>query len=332
MRRGSSPRASTAPAVRHAENWQGSKPMEMTQLREALRARMDELAPYLYPLGRRNGGEWCIGDETGSPGKSFQIRMTGPKAGVHKDFAGGESGGGPIDLWMRARGLDFKTACTEAAAWLGVSPIGNVANSCSRKRQKVEKVPPVDFRELFPEGVFSRFTEASGDLATNHWLSERIASGRGWKVQTILGLAWDCSLGWFEGKTAFRYPPDRAKLRWTEKNGKRGFMWLGGGPLSLWRVHKLMLTTTRRVFVCEGETDCISLIDAGAERDGKTAVVAQPSCDTFKSEWARLFIGKEVIVCLDNDDPGRRGTAKTVELIRPYARSVSVLDWREVKL
>jgi hypothetical protein len=47
----------------------------------------------------------------------------------------------------------------------------------------------------------------------------------------------------------------------------------------LWRGSIINIGTT--VYLCEGETDEISLIDAGLESDGRTVAVALPSASTF---------------------------------------------------
>jgi hypothetical protein len=48
-----------------------------------------------------------------------------------------------------------------------------------------------------------------------------------------------------------------------------------------------------------GETDTISLIDAGIEADGHSLAVGLPSASTFNQEWAQLFKGKDVVLALD---------------------------------
>src|SRR5436309_16006147 len=88
--------------------------------KELLRERVAELAPYLFPNGKREGNHWCVGDVTGAPGKSFKICIAGEKAGLWGDFAdSGKHSRSLLDLWMHARDTDFKTAPCEAAEWLG---------------------------------------------------------------------------------------------------------------------------------------------------------------------------------------------------------------------
>ena len=96
------------------------------RIKELLRERVAELAPYLFPNGKREGNHWCVGSINGEAGRSFKICIAGPKAGLSGDFAGsGRHSRSLLDLWMAARNCDFKTALREAAEWLGVSLNGN---------------------------------------------------------------------------------------------------------------------------------------------------------------------------------------------------------------
>lgn len=165
----------------------------------------------------------------------------------------------------------------------------------------------------------------SETLATDQALCERWAKARGWKPETIRALALEAALGWHEGKAAFLYETC-AKLRWRVGEQKRT-LWLYGGAPSLWRGFLLSLKRCQRVYVTEGESDAISLVDAGVETGG-AYVVALPSATTFKPEWAQLFAGKETVLCLDDDDAGQKATARTASALQGHARSVSTLNWK----
>lgn len=96
--------------------------IDAKEINGLLRARVEEVATYLFPNGKREGIHWCIGDITGTPGKSFKICVAGPKAGLWGDFAeSGKHSRNLLDLWMLARNVDFKTAFRQAAQWLGQS-------------------------------------------------------------------------------------------------------------------------------------------------------------------------------------------------------------------
>jgi hypothetical protein len=71
---------------------------DAVQVKELLRERVEGLAAYLYPNGRRESHHWCVGDITGTPGKSFKICITGEKAGLWGDFA--ESGSIVAVCWI----------------------------------------------------------------------------------------------------------------------------------------------------------------------------------------------------------------------------------------
>ena len=153
-------------------------------------------------------------------------------------------------------------------------------------------------------------------------LCERIARSRNWRAETIVDLAHEPSLGWDAGKLAFLYESG-VKLRWRE-NGERVIRWAFGRPW-LWRGGFLWGRST--IYICEGETDAISLIDAGIESDGMTLVVAIPSATTFNEEWAGLFKGKNVILALDGDKAGIDATAKIAALLRPVVSSLGQVNW-----
>lgn len=110
------------------------------EVKEALLERIEELAPYLFPHGRRAGTHWCIGDITGAPGDSFKICIVGSNAGLWGDFASGEKHSRSLlNLWMHARQINFAAALAEAKAWLGQSflqPVRKTQPVSPRERQK----------------------------------------------------------------------------------------------------------------------------------------------------------------------------------------------------
>jgi len=157
-------------------------------------------------------------------------------------------------------------------------------------------------------------------------LRERCAAKRGWKPDTLRQLALEGYLGWHHGKIAFIYDTG-VKLRWRE-NGERIIRWAFGTPW-IWRGAYLNFAET--VFLCEGETDAITLIDAGIEREEKTLAVALPSATTFNPEWAQLFRAKDVVLVFDGDQAGETATARVTGFLRPAARSLSHLDWEGLR-
>ena len=93
---------------------------DVERVKQRLRERVADLAPYLFPNGHREAAHWCVGNIEGEPGKSFKICIAGEKAGLWGDFANSmKHSRSLLDLWMQARNVDFKTALHEAADWVG---------------------------------------------------------------------------------------------------------------------------------------------------------------------------------------------------------------------
>jgi Toprim domain-containing protein len=157
-------------------------------------------------------------------------------------------------------------------------------------------------------------------------LRERCARARGWNPATLRELALEGYLGWHHGKLAFIYDTG-VKLRWREKS-ERIIEWAFGKPW-LWRGS--YLNWGQKVYLCEGETDAITLIDAGFEREEKTLIAALPSATTFNPEWAQLFRAKDVVLVFDGDQPGNAATARVVGFLRLVVRSLSHLDWEGLR-
>jgi hypothetical protein len=167
-------------------------------------------------------------------------------------------------------------------------------------------------------------------LAEDPWLCQRIAHARGWQPRTIMDAATDGVLGWseglagqHEGALAFLYPTG-IKQRW-ERNGERVIRWICGKPASLWRA-PVISPETALVYLTEGETDALSLLDAGLEAQPKSTVAAIPSAGVVPWGLADFLAGRHVILCFDLDAAGRAATEKVTAAI---AHSVASLKaWR----
>lgn len=90
------------------------------------------------------------------------------------------------------------------------------------------------------------------------------------------------------------------------------------------------VTGRGEIFVTEGETDALA-VRAALEvwldiwlhtspddypvADDLPAVVAKPDAGTFREAWARLLVGKNVTLVIDDDEAGRKGAAATAEIL-----------------
>lgn len=93
----------------------------------------------------------------------------------------------------------------------------------------------------------------------------------------------------------------------------------GHGQMRLWPLESL--SGEGPIIVCEGETDCLSILHQGAR-----AVTSTGGAGGWRQEWGALFRGQDVVIAFDGDDPGRRGAEKVCASLADHAASVTVLE------
>ena len=108
--------------------------MDMATIAAMLADRIASLCAELLPAGTREGAEWRIGSVAGEPGRSMAVHLSGPKAGVWKDWAA-DIGGDALDLVAQVlfRG-DKVQAVRWSRAWLGLDK-ADPASFEQRRRQ-----------------------------------------------------------------------------------------------------------------------------------------------------------------------------------------------------
>lgn len=89
-----------------------------------------------------------------------------------------------------------------------------------------------------------------------------------------------------------------------------------GATSSLYGSEKISLFD--RVIICEGEFDSLIL-----EAQGLTGVCSTGGAGTFRAEWFDLMVGKELYICFDNDDAGRKGIERVTRM-RPDIKMVTL--------
>ena len=238
------------------------------------------------------------------------------------------TGGDAIALWQRERGGTAGEALRAVAAWSGIAPTPNGATH--QHTRTVEADSPSPSKSHAPAPMTrEQFAEAhamSRRLAGNDDLCERIAKARNWQAKTLRDMALDGALGWLDedgGKLAFIYETG-IKVRW-KKGGERIIRFHTGNAAQLWRGW-MILKTTRKVYVTEGETDAITLIDAGAEMESDCLVVALPSSSTLPPDMVATLAGRDIVLCLDQDNAGLEATKKMEALLSGKVRTLK--RWR----
>jgi hypothetical protein len=176
--------------------------IDTDRLRESQRTRTEGLCRHYFPLGKKNGGEWKIGDITGAPGDSLGIQLTGPKAGLWHDRATGQ-GGDFIELLRANRNLTFQEAVEEVERALGVSlrmdslPGMRSAPAVSPIPSPVVPVIPawtgLPYHMTPKES--RRCYAAAKALGDSPGKIQSIAEWRFLKSETVWSLVLDCALG-----------------------------------------------------------------------------------------------------------------------------------------
>lgn len=107
------------------------------------------------------------------------------------------------------------------------------------------------------------------------------------------------------------------------------FVWACGRPTEPWRYSLAARRKgTTRFIITEGESDLIALVEAGRGMlapHSTEAIVASPGT-SFRSEWASLFSGLEVIVAFDADEAGRSWARKVADLIARHTPNVKIFN------
>jgi len=258
-------------------------------------------------------------------------------------------GGDAVALWQRERGGGVGEAIKAAAAWAGMSDDGAAKSRSWSKRaaaipreRRTQRYDPRLEAEAMPvapvqaktgedprmtDAEFAEAHQAASLLAGDRELCGAIAEHRGWKEETVFRLALEGSLGWSVGwpgmhttALVFVYYGG-IKHRWV-RDGKRMIRWYCGGPRTFWREAEFF--DQKEIFITEGETDAITMINAGIEESRQTLVVALPNAGAVPWNLVEFVRGREVTLSLDNDDAGRAARDKMIALIQPVVSQLKI--------
>jgi hypothetical protein len=75
------------------------------------------------------------------------------------------------------------------------------------------------------------------------------------------------------------------------------------------------------IFITEGEMDAMVL-----NQMGFTALSGSAGAGTWKKEWSQYFSDKEVIICYDSDEPGRKGAGKLITTLGRQVKKIKSID------
>ena len=112
------------------------------------------------------------------------------------------------------------------------------------------------------------------------------------------------------------------EFRQRRPDGRGGSVWgLRGVERVPYRLPELLgAVADRLVFIPEGEKDADNLVKLGL-----VATCNSEGAGKWRPHFARYFVGRDVVILPDNDDPGRKHAASVTSNLAPVARTVRVL-------
>lgn len=263
------------------------------ELSKRLAQQADNFARFLFPLGKKSGNEWCVGNLQGESGSSLKINLKGTKAGVWCDFATGQSGD-LIDLWAHKEGVSILEAMKGVKAYLGIKDV-----SFHPERKKNYVVPKKqDFsKPIQTSKVFQYLTQERG-LTQATLEAFNIGDGGD---QIIFPYIRD-------GKVI-----NTKYLKLERTNGKKEIRTEKDCEPCLFGWQTIP-KNAREITICEGEIDAMSLYQYGIP----ALSVPFGAGSGSKNEWIendfeRLSIFDVIYVCMDDDEAGHDARKSIVQ-------------------
>ena len=238
-----------------------------------------------------------------------------------------------VAQWLGRAGT-FPEAVSDVAAVLGVTlPQGHAQGQPrapqAPPRPAPQPAPPFTLNEADREKIHAARLAFCDAFHGGNPIVDEIAASLGLTRETLRVAAWgSCGLGLSAGSygkptwLCYCYPQG-LKWRNPDPTAKPRFEWLAGRALTPWRWEWACKPGVATVFLTEGESDTLALIESGIEADGTAAAVASPGT-SFPAAWAPLFAGKRVTLCFDRDEPGQAAAVKVSAMLRPFAAVVSI--------
>ena len=289
------------------------------------------LVPAWLPRGHQEGNEWIALNPTRhdtGPG-SFKVNLS---TGVWSDFATGDKGADPIDLYAHLYRVSLLKAATELSDILGVPPVSNVASlhapslcvpHSSLWRAQAAASP--EQSQLDPE-TFPERTQPDGE-------------GR-----PTFKIAGDEGPPAFSEKRRQIYKSGTTPIKIKGIREKGAHIWyrVSDGSVTGWQLRKPVgfrevpyfgsldpNDPERRdelLFWPEGEKDTDSVTARGA-----LALTFGGTGDGLPAGCEEYFRGRHVVILADNDAPGREHATKKADLAATVAASVKVVHFTELE-
>jgi len=301
--------------------------IDFRRIAQALADRAEDVCQHLWPNGKRDGTNWCVGDVHGSAPTnhgSFRVCLSGSKAGVCKDFSTDEKAFDLLDGWAKSRGISVSKAAHEAAAYLGFSvghppvPASPKPKSTPKKAARLKRFNPEHNQRLRKrlwdnaaalEYLRGRGLEDSTIEEFRLGLSTPYTTTDGVVRQDALTYPVRLRDGTFASKYGYYTVPGVTQDP-IDQNG-----WMKGSPLCYYAQKSHRHTA---IFVCEGIKDVWrhwqALQEAGLADDillvSSTHGAGLPEAwkdPDFWAQWDQVYMGQ------DNDEAGDQMAERILE-------------------
>lgn len=201
------------------------------------------IAEYLLPQGKKHGREWKVGSVAGEAGTSLSICIGGPKVGVWKDFAMGETGD-LLDLWCACRSVGLADAIRDAKRFLGIRD-----EMPQRERPTFRR--PERPKCKHPTNVVGDWLSARGLTDTTIAAFRVAEQERGDKTYAVFPYLREND-------------NDLVNVKYRNIADKKDMRQEGGAEACLFGWH-LIAATQRVVAITEGELDAMTLHQVGIQ-------------------------------------------------------------------
>ena len=261
--------------------------MKANEVARELAGNIESVAKYLFPLGVIEGHEYCVGNITGTEGKSLKICMQGQKAGIWADFAEGSSGD-LLDLWAKVKGVSVKEAMNDAASFMGLREPERVVH---KEKPAQPPVVPNTLASLKKAPEVQRYLTVDRGLSPQTLETYKI---RGDKNNIYFPFMW-------EGKARML-----KSLALKRVDGKKDCRVTSAGQFKGLMGWNTINPSSRSVVICEGEINAMSVHQMGHDAmavpfgAGKGA-----KQDWISNEYDNLDRFDTIYLWFDNDAPGK---------------------------
>jgi twinkle protein len=271
--------------------------MTVDHIKQIVQSNPLRIAMELYPNGKEKSGSWIIGDVNGTEGTSFTIPLSGQYAGSYKDWADPNEKGDLIGLWMKRKGIDFKTALIEIGSLYGVSDIKIASTPLPvAKKSNIKQLSPT--RELEYLGFWYDYFKERGipsEVVSKYKLEET-------ENGSLCYPVYDDDGNIIYRKYQKRQRSDKGKKICAQDKGISGEQRLIG---------KQCCEGKEEIVITEGEEDMMVASMMGF--DAVSMPQGANSLQWIDNDYDWLMSYSTIVLCFDMDEPGRKATTNALD-------------------